>query len=289
MQRILFSIAALILILTSTIHNSAFAQAVGTQWGAVSTAAAGAGRAAIESGESPALNPATIPWTRGYFATSDYTFLNQGSQLNIGLTDNLPETVIPTSLIYNQMQGQTETKQSWTSQQGQLEAANFYNRNLAFGLGARYRVDSFNATQTTQTNLLLGSLWTVTNDIGVAFTVDNFLNPDSSIPVDYRLVPGMSIGANYNYHRIMRFKLDVTTATNDSWSAPVVAGGLETHLSRWTILRLGGSHAYETGYDSYAAGLGFTGPKFTFNLGYYNCPENSLLTRQAVDLAIPIW
>jgi hypothetical protein len=136
------------------------------------------------------------------------------------------------------------------------------------GVGARYRIDTFANTQTTQTNLLLGSLWTVTPNLGLAMTVDNLLNPDNSIPTDYRLVPGMSLGANYNYHRLIRLKMDVSTASNDSWSAPTVAGGIESHLNRWSILRIGGSHNYETGFDSYAAGLGFTGPKFSLNVGY---------------------
>ena len=257
--------------------------------GAVTTGTAGSGRAASESSQAPNMNPAAIPFSKGYLINTNYSTVDSGSAFNIGLTDNLPDTVVPTSLIYTQLTGTTRTHQNLQQQQGQLEFANFYSKSLAVGFGARYQIDQINDTRWTQTNIFLGSIYTVTPKIGVGLVFDNLLNPDSNIPLPYRYNPTTSLAVNYNAMKILRLKMDVTTASNDSWALPTLSAGLETYVNSYLVLRGGVNKNYETGLDGSALGLGFLGPKFSVNYGFYNCTQDQTQSRQALDLSVPIW
>lgn len=75
------------------------------QYGAITTATADSGRATVEPSEAPVLNPASIPFTKGYFITSNYAFLQNAQAFTASLTDNLPDTLVPASAIYNQVNG----------------------------------------------------------------------------------------------------------------------------------------------------------------------------------------
>jgi hypothetical protein len=264
---------------------SSLAQA---QYGAISTATVGTGRAAVEPTESPTLNPATIPYARGYFFTSDYASMAQASEFTVGLTDNLVDTVIPASLIYTQY-NQNPNTNPLTTQDIRLEFANLVSKKFSFGMAIRNKTDTTFATQYRQTNLLLGSIFTLTPDLGIALIADNVFSPDTSVPYAYRLLPGLSAGINYNYKKVIRFKVDAETATNDSLNAPSIGVGLEGHWNRWLVFRMGARKIPEFNTDEYGFGFGFSGPKFAIHYGYMSSPQDDTLNRQAVDLAVPIW
>jgi hypothetical protein len=257
--------------------------------GANSTATAGAGHAIIDTSEAPSLNPASIPFTKGYFLNTDYSFLNNGNGFNIALTDNLIDTVLPTSVIYTQINGKTALNQDFVQQQGQLEFANFYRKSLSIGLGGRYQADSVFQSQWTQTNLFMGAIYSINSRFNVALVFDNLLNTDSNIPVAYRLNPGTSAGVAYNYMKIVRLRADVSTATNNSMGQPTLSAGAESFINKFLVIRAGVNKNYESNMDGSGAGIGFIGPKFSLNYGYFNCTEDQRLSRQAVDFAVPVW
>jgi hypothetical protein len=261
-----------------------------SQYGAVSTATGHTGVAAVEPTESPVLNPAAIPYARGYYFTSDYSNLYQGQEFTVGLADNLPDTIVPTALIYTQStQTDVASMQPFTTQDFHLEFANMVTPKFSFGMSVRYKTDTVFLTQYRQQNLLLGSIWTPAPDLGIGLTVDNIFSPDTSVPMDYRLNPGMVLGVNYHIKRSIRLKFDIQTASNNSMDLPTLAAGIETHWNRWLIMRIGDRKTMQTGTDEYGAGVGFTGPKFALQYGYTSCPQDDRLTRQAVDFAVPIW
>ena len=278
-------------ILISLVGLTAFAQTPANTvgLGAITTGTAGAGRAAVDVSESPTSNPASIPFRRGYFVTTDYSFLNQGTAFNVGLTDNLAETIVPTSMIYTQVNGKTWDQQDFTQQQGQLEVANFYSKNLSVGLGARYQIDQVYSYRYTQTNVLAGGIYRIGDNVGLALVFDNILTPDTYVPSSFRMNQGTSLGANYNYKKILRLKGDITTSSTNSLGRPLLAGGFETYLNKFLVLRFGVSKNYETTLDGSSAGLGFIGPKFAVNYAFYNCTEDQTQTRQGIDLAVPVW
>lgn len=259
------------------------------QSGAIATSTAGTGRAAVETNEAPSLNPASIPFSHGYFFATDYSFLNEGHQFEVALTDNLRDTIVPTSLIYNQTISRTADKQDFSAQRGQLEFANFYEKSFSVGVGARYEVDETSLKRWTQTNVIIGGLWAITPNFSAALTAENLLTPDATVPFANRLMPTTSAGINYIYKRMLRARLDVISDNGNSLQTPTIAGGIEAYMNRWLVVRTGVNKNYETRLDGVGGGLGFMGPKFAVNYGYYSSPEDDKQNRHAIDLAVPIW
>ena len=260
------------------------------QYGAISTATAGSGRATIEPSESPFLNPAAIAYNRGYFVTSDYGVMQGASEFSVGLSDNLPDTLVPAAFMYNQVNGTDPTSnQQFTTQDLHLDISNLVRRDFAAGLSIRSKSDLLFQTQYRQTNVMFGSIWVLTPNIGVALVLDNLLKPDATVPEPFRLTPSAAVGINYNYKKVIRFRFDVETASNDSLNGTSFAAGIEGHWNQWSVFRMGVRKDLETNTDEYGAGIGFSGPKFAFHYGYLMSPEQQALNRQAVDLAVPIW
>jgi hypothetical protein len=259
------------------------------QYGAISTATAGSGRASIEATEAPTLNPAAIPFSQGYFFTSDIATVGTGQEYAFSITDNLPDTTVPTSVIYSQLDGTTTNKRSLMTQDMHLAFGNIVTKTFAFGLAIEHKIDTVIAKKYFQTNLMMGTLFSLNQNLGLALVVENILPTDGSVPNDYRLIPTTAIGLSYNKGRMMRFKLDLETAKNNSFSQPLIAGGVETYWNRWVIFRIGMKKDFDINSTQYGGGIGFTGPKFAVHYGYLSSPESRDLARHSVDLAVPIW
>jgi hypothetical protein len=259
------------------------------QYGAISTATAGSGRAAIEVTEAPLLNPASIPFSQGYFFTSDFATIGDGQEFTIGLTDNLNTTVVPTSMIYTEMESTNAFKNKVTTQDMHLSLANIVSKTFSFGLSVEHKIDTELATKFFQTNMMMGSIFSIGDNLGLAVVLDHMLPTDGSIPNDYRFYPTTAIGLSYTRGSVIRFKLDVESAGNNSFDEPAIAGGVETYWNRWVIFRIGFRKDFALNSNQYGAGIGFTGPKFAIHYGYLSSPETQDLARHSIDFAIPIW
>lgn len=257
--------------------------------GAISTATTGAGRAAIEPTEAPVLNPAVLPFSKGYFFTTSYSFLNTGKLFSVGVADNLVDTIVPTALTYVQSDTKDKRNFDYQSQDLELAFANFYNPYLSIGLGFHHKIDTLFVAKHTQTNMFIGSMWTINNSMALAFVFDNFIQQDHQIPQDYLLKPKTSVGFSYNYKKFVRLKLDMESTDSNSFDRPALSTGVETYWNRWIILRMGARKDLQKNFDEYAAGVGFSGPKFALHYGYLASPQDDKRNYHAVDLAFPIW
>jgi hypothetical protein len=263
---------------------------VQADFGAVTTGTAGSGRAAVEATEAPSLNPAAISYMHGYFFNSGYSALATGNSFSASFTDNLPDTMIPSSLMYRQSNIKTAAKKDWTVQDFHFSAANFLGDNFSLGFAFNHRIDSLNNNKYAQTNMSVGTIADLTPALSLAFVFDNIADPQPDTPQDLRLKPGTSVGLSYNFRRFLRLRLDLESPSgSNSFSHPTVSTGLESYFNRWLVLRLGARKETEAKLDRYGGGLSFIGPKFAIHYGYLNSPQDENETRHAVDLAIPIW
>ena len=271
--------------------------------GAISSATADAGRASVEASESPFLNPAGLPFLRGYYFTSSFATSPQGKtqtdqDVALSVTDNLPQTVVPTSFAYTQ----THLSDLTTSFPGaeiynkdfRLSVGSFAFKHWTAGVGIHYdQTDLVRSNQQdiryTQTNFQLATLWAPTLDLGFTLIEDNLLPRSSDVPDELRLKPTTAFGVNYNYRTFMRLKADIITASNNSLNKPVLAAGLESYANKWLVLRMGLQRNNEENANIYAVGVGFVGPKFGLHYAYQNSPDQDTLTRHSVDLALPLW
>jgi hypothetical protein len=261
--------------------------------GAVSSATAETGRASVEPTDSPFLNPASLPFMKGYFFTSGFSSTQNSDNARaqdfaLSITDNMPETVVPTSVAFTQSKVDFASEEI-VSRDFRLSFGNYIIPKWAMGFGLRYKDDQLPQERFTQGNMNLGLLYAPNADLGLAVVAENLIGSDTKIPADRRLSPTTALGATYIYRRFVRTRLDVISASNNSWDRPIVAAGLESYMNRWLILRLGFQRRNEEKANVYSGGMGFAGPRFGIHYAYLSSPDQESLSRHSVDLAIPIW
>lgn len=258
--------------------------------GAISSATAGSGRAAVEASESPFLNPATLPYLRGYYFTSSYnTSSSKASDLTFSLTDHMPDTVVPTSLGYSQSTTPIVGGGTLRSQDLRLAMAEKISEHLGVGFAIHHKSDRNDFDSYAQNNLILANVISVTDDLSFGLVFDDVLPANANVPEALRLFNHTSAGVSYNYKRVIRAKFDLISATNNSFSKPTAVGGVESFMNRWLVLRVGVGRNQETSSNILSAGLGFQGPKFGVHYAYFQNAEEENLARHTVDLSIPVW
>lgn len=261
--------------------------------GAASSATAGAGRAATDTTDASFLNPASLAFVKGYIFSAGYSSASdhassRGQEFALAVSDNLRETVVPTSLSFVQSK-EDPLSSAQTTRDFKLNVGNFYQRNLALGIGIRFKDDETPYDRTTQGNLNLGALYTFGENWGFGALFENVLGSKNTVSPGLRLIPQTSFGISYIYQRFLRTRLDLISATNNSFDRPSIAAGLESYMNRWVIMRMGVQRQNETNSYIYSAGLGFSGPKIGVHYAYMSNPESDSFSRHTVDLSLPIW
>lgn len=285
-----------ILLMFSLVLVSFSAFAVNTS---VSGATGGAGVASVEASDAPYSNPAALAYLKGYYFTTFYGSskvrdVSNTQDFGLNLTDNMRDTVVPTSLAYVQSkaQGANETQDVLT-RDFRLSFGNFVSQKFAFGLGVIHKDDQFFEERFNQTNLNVGTHYAANKVLGFALYAENVLTPNSRITEEYRLKQRTTAGMTYHYKKFVRLKADVRTSSANSADKPTIMAGLESYMNKWLVIRFGAQKDAEIEGDLYSAGLGFIGPKFGLHYAYQsgrqNKPTEENLSRHSIDLAIPIW
>ncbi len=262
--------------------------------GSVNSATGGAGSAAIEASEAPYGNPAAMGFLKGYYFTAGFGSKTQrtvgsAQDIAVSLSDNMKDTVVPTSLSYVQTTTKPEIGDEVLEREFHLGMGNMLAPGLGFGLGINYNDDRFMNDRLTQTNIDSGFLYAPTRDIGASILMENLLPLNKDVPEAYRMRQTTTLGASFNYKKFVRFKTDLITGSNNNFGKPTLAAGMESYLNRWMILRWGLQKNNEKAANVYSGGLGFIGPKFALHYAYQNSPQDESLTRHSVDMAVPIW
>lgn len=256
----------------------------------VSAATAESGRAAVESLDTPFLNPAAIPYSTGYFfGTGGSRFRSDGlgdiDLFSVSLTDNMSDTVIPTSLGYVQTKYQVN-RSDWERKDIRLSVGNFVYGRQALGLGLAYRSSRAANVNAQQYNLFLGGMLSIGRALSIGVVIENLVAPPRDVPANEILNYSTALAMSYNYKTFLRAKLDIVS---DS-PKPTVAAGLENYWNRWLIVRIGYSKNFNLNQNIMAAGAGFSGPKFGIHYAFQNVQSPAGLDpRHSVDLAVPLW
>lgn len=262
--------------------------------GAVSSATAGAGRASVEALDSPFLNPATLPYVRGYHFNSSFSASNsvnstQESNMAVTITDNMKDTILPTSLGYIQTGLVRPDQSKVNSKDFRLAFGQRVLPKLSVGLSGHYKNDKTEFDSYGQTNLTLATALSLSDNLSLGLVYEDFLPPPSVVPEDFKLWTTTGFGLSYNYKRVIRSKLDIVSGQRNTFTRPTISGGVETFMNKWLILRVGAGRNQELKSNILAAGIGFQGPKFGIHYGYQNMKQDENSSRHSVDLAIPIW
>lgn len=241
----------------------------------ISAATGGTGRAAVEAGDAPFLNPSTLVHLRGHFF---YGSLAK-DDFSISLTDNTRDSFLPASLSFVQKKSDV-TGGELKQQDIMLSIAEFAMEKFAMGLTGHYFTQTLPNETYHQINGDLGFIYTPNAQIGLGLVVYNIFGEKDDIPKILRRKTEVGAGFNYIYKEKIRFRLDATTES-------IFMTGLETYLNDFIITRLGYSNDVDDKRELITVGAGFKGPRFSLNYAYQGNPQNSGDYRHSVDLEIP--
>lgn len=259
--------------------------------GAVSGATAQTGRAALDNNDTPFMNPAGVAQLSGYYFSSTFSAgalvpeLKQ-KEYSIAMTENLKDTLVPTSLGFNERVTTLDTRTD-IRKRVQLSFGQTIRPSLSLGLGINYQ-DDFFVEHYRQINVGLGALWVPHPDIGFALVLDDLVPQSDRLPTAVRQNAKTSLGVAYLYRTLIRMRADVISAENNSFAKPAAGVGVETFMNKWILFRVGTQLNRETETSLYTGGIGFRGPRFAANYAYITESRDNQV-RHAVDLTIPLW
>lgn len=242
--------------------------------GSVSASTGGAGRAAVVAGDSGFLNPATLPYLRGY-----YFYSMMGSkEFAVGLSDNTPESIIPAAFSYYQRDSLKDFK---------LSFADYIGRKWTIGASAHYYQVNQDEKSLTHINADLALAYAVMPRLGFGLIFYNVTGETKNFPDAYKVYPQIGLGTNYIFRDFFRLRADVLSDNNNNFSHPISMFGLESYINKWMLARFGYRDENSTRKQFATAGIGFDLPRFKLNYGYEGEVNDSSISRHSVDLAVP--
>lgn len=238
----------------ANVLTGAEGQAVGN-WGAAVT----------HDRELGALNPASIIFTRGYHLKM--TRSESGSH-RLGILDNMPDTVVPTSFLY----GEDRDSQGELSQRTfMVNIARALGRHIAFGLGAGYEINPGFGNEQNSLRGRMGVIHYLQDNLAWGVTTNAEV---------------INIGFNYIFREVIRLRGDSFKQAGNStmgWSL-----GVETFMNQWFVLKAGYRWQDQRHLSSW--GMSFVGPRL--HLNYAHAPD--LMKERGgfvhwLDLSLPLW
>jgi hypothetical protein len=265
--------------------------------GPSASASGGAGRAAVDLGESSFLNPAGIAFIQRYIA-SVYAGVgkNQGegdsSVLAASLADATLDSLIPGSLTYVRRKTDAIGGVSDTQSDIAVTIAGFVHRKFAIGVtGHRITDQILSATsgvEYNQYNATIGALFVPVPFLGIGVVAYD-IAPGDSTPVGIHVVPTYAIAGNFVYQKFFDVRLDlVRPDTNNPGQRMNVNLGLETFFQEFFVFRVGGFWRETADQDYFTAGIGYKGPKVSVDYSFQKDVRSGENGRHLVDLWMPL-
>lgn len=263
--------------------------------GPAASGAGGAGRAAIDSGESAFLNPASVGFLYRYYASA-YFGLDQhegGGGHNLwgaSLADGSEGNLVSGALTYVRKHVDHSNQSNDTQQDLQVTVAGSPLPRFSIGvtghrLTNQLRAPSGVSADYEQFNAHIGLIYVPVTDFGVGFVAYDVVPVGDSIPIGVRVVPTHALALNYLYEKVFRMRLDLVRPDmmNDGRRIDVMAG-IEAFHQESFVLRVGG-HWQETADRTYiTAGFGYLGPRLSIDYSFQKEVRWGRNTRHLIDL-----
>lgn len=259
----------------------------------------GAGRAAIDPGESAFLNPASIALIRRYNISAYYDLGKHPGDGNhhlwgLSLADGSPGSLIAGAFTYVRKKTDQPGGVNLTQQDIQIALAGSPIERLAIGIAGHRLTDqisnpSLPGTEFNQMNAHIGLLFVPFQNFGVGFVAYDFLPTDDSVPVSVRLRPTHALGLNYVYENSFRARLDLVRpdTMNEGRRIDVMAG-IETFLNENFAARVGGKWQETEDRTYFTTGFGYIGPRLSFDYSFQKDVRIGDNDRHLIDLWITI-
>ncbi len=255
--------------------------------GTVARALGGAGVAALSSAESAFLNPAHLPYLRGYdvgaFRSERHT-RGVGSERDwaLSLVDVTKGVMLPGAFTYvsrsYDIQGYRSDQQDFA-----LNLGDRITPNLSWGARVRYfRTVTQGRSDESLFNGGIGLLFAPMREFGIGLMADNILDSHTQT-----LRPVTTIGAHYLYQDFFRIRADLAfpTKSNPDRKA-IIMTGLEILPRPDIAFRFGGRIDDQIKQNFLTAGLGWDGPRLGIDYAFEKRLDASDDHAHSLDLRV---
>jgi hypothetical protein len=244
--------------------------------GPIASGTGGAGRAAVDPGESVFLNPAALAHIRRYYASGAAAFRNHekdGASRDyvVLLADGSPLNLVKGSASYlRRYTDATGAPSEFKTQDAQLTIAGFALESVGVGLAAHRTWNELGLLGSfIQTNFNFGTLFAPYPWFGLGFVAYDFLNSDDSVPEEFRNLPKVALGTHAIFREIFRVRFDLVRQLKlNERGRNDVQMGFETFFRPEFVFRLGGEWQESRDQMHVTTGLGFHGPRLSLDYAY---------------------
>ncbi len=261
----------------------------------IASGTGGAGRAAIDGGESAFMNPASTAHLRNYFVGLHYNRADHPSEgdysryaLQIG--DGTDGNLIRGAATYYKNSIEFRGGGSRTDQDFQIGVAGFAASSFAMGLSAHYLQQSGQGRDDTQINSNFGVIWTPAERFGLAFVAYDFAPVSPDVYPGRRLNLSMALGAQYVVSEFFRVRADLVRPDRQVWSEyrQNVQVGLESLFANMFVFRAGYGAMEVDNQSVVTASLGYKGPRLSLDYSFQKDIRSEGNVRHFVDLWLPL-
>ncbi len=278
----------------SLFHHTSDAAQAQILTGPVTSAMGGSGRAGAEATEIMFLNPTAVAVGRagmesglfyndGYWANDEHE-----TSMGIALVENDPTNVAPGGFAYIQKRHSLGGV-AWNERYFFGALAKTVSSVLTVGLSVYHLQQEIeNGEKHSHWNGTLGTLLTISPDLGVAYTVSNPVKSASDVPLFLRPVMQQSLGIHWLIQDLMRLTFDVTRWEKyNPGKKGLLQGGAEIRLAEFAVARFGLEVDDIRKRNAGTLGLGFMGPRLRANYSFYKPLTETSRAMHSVDLQLP--
>lgn len=252
--------------------------------GSVMSATGGAGRASVEAGDAPFLNPSIIAHLRGRNLQSSFAH----DEWSIGMTENVSDSPVPAALAYAQKTHRPELPGDIVEQDLRLSLADFVRKHVALGVSLHQYIVNTRENSYRQVNGDVGLTINPRENWGMGLVVYDLVATDPlDVPVVYRLRTKTGWGLSWLPRESLRLRADVLSAGGNNFGRPNAMLGLESTYNQFIMVRVGYQNDHDLSQEIFATGFGFNLGKFHVNYAYQTSIKGDFGIRHSVDLGIP--
>lgn len=261
----------------------------------VASGAGGAGRAAVDPGESVFLNPAALAHLQRYYVDGQAGWADQpltGSEQvqAVAISDGSISNILPGALTYVRRVGVLPNTTTTTEQDIQVSLAGFPLHGVAFGItGHRQSYQNSAGFSQSATNAHIGLVYNPALWLGLGLVAYDVLPTSDEMALTAGLVPRIALAGNMIFGETFRMRADLIRPQrfNDRGRTDV-AVGLETFFRPDAVFRLGGLWKETADQTLFTAGLGYVGPRLSFDYSFQKDQRVTDSYRHMFDLWLPL-
>jgi hypothetical protein len=261
----------------------------------IASGVGGAGRAAIDGGESAFLNPASTAHLHNYviglhYNRADHPIEGDYSRYALQFADGTDGNLVRGSATYIKNSIEFRGGGSRTDQDYQAGIAGFAMPRVALGVAIHYLKQSGQGRDDSQINSNLGLIWSPIDSLGLAFVAYDIAPVSPDVMPGRRLIPTYALGSQFVFSEFARLRLDVVQPDLQVWEnrRQNVQGGLESAFANMFVFRLGYGAMEVDNQSVVTASLGYHGPRLSLDYSFQKDIRSEGNVRHFVDLWLPL-